>query len=220
MEIEYKQGNQSLKSAITNISHDLRTPLTAIRGYVELMEDENPNQQQQDYLRIIDAKVQDLGELTEQLFDFSKNLDLQQEIRVMPVCLNDVLIESIVSFYSLFKKCQMTPQLDLCEEKVVRLLNENILKRIFENIISNAVKYGQSDLKVRMTADGVIEFSNDTDELDFTRLGKLFDRYYTVQDAKRSSGVGLSIARQLVDLSGGTIDASYQASVLKIMIRF
>ncbi len=71
-----------------------------------------------------------------------------------------------------------------------------------------------------MTADGVIEFSNDTDELDFTRLGKLFDRYYTVQDAKRSSGVGLSIARQLVDLSGGTIDASYQASVLKIMIRF
>ena len=191
LEIEYKQGNQSLKSAITNISHDLRTPLTAIRGYVELMEDENPNQQQQDYLRIIDAKVQDLGELTEQLFDFSKNLDLQQEIRVMPVCLNDVLIESIVSFYSLFKKCQMTPQLDLCEEKVVRLLNENILKRIFENIISNAVKYGQSDLKVRMTADGVIEFSNDTDELDFTRLGKLFDRYYTVQDAKRSSGVGL-----------------------------
>lgn len=220
LEIEYKQGNQSLKSAITNISHDLRTPLTAIRGYVELMGDENPNQQQQDYLRIIDAKVQDLGELTEQLFDFSKNLDLQQEIRVMPVCLNDVLIESIVSFYSLFKKCQMTPQLDLCEEKVVRLLNENILKRIFENIISNAVKYGQSDLKVRMTADGVIEFSNDTDELDFTRLGKLFDRYYTVQDAKRSSGVGLSIARQLVDLSGGTIDASYQASVLKIMIRF
>ncbi len=220
LEIEYKQGNQSLKSAITNISHDLRTPLTAIRGYVELMEDENPNQQQQDYLRIIDAKVQDLGELTEQLFDFSKNLDLQQEIRVMPVCLNDVLIESIVSFYSLFKKCQMTPQLDLCEEKVVRLLNENILKRIFENIISNAVKYGQSDLKVRMTADGVIEFSNDTDELDFTRLGKLFDRYYTVQDAKRSSGVGLSIARQLVDLSGGTIDAIYQAYVLKIMIRF
>ena len=220
LEIEYKQGNQSLKSAITNISHDLRTPLTAIRGYVELMEDENPNQQQQDYLRIIDAKVQDLGELTEQLFDFSKNLDLQQEIRVMPVCLNDVLIESIVSFYSLFKKCQMTPQLDLCEEKVVRLLNENILKRIFENIISNAVKYGQSDLKVRMTADGVIEFSNDTDELDFTRLGKLFDRYYTVQDAKRSSGVGLSIARQLVDLSGGTIDASYQASVLKIMLSF
>lgn len=220
LEIEYKQGNQSLKSAITNISHDLRTPLTAIRGYVELMGDENPNQQQQDYLRIIDAKVQDLGELTEQLFDFSKNLDLQQEIRVMPVCLNDVLIESIVSFYSLFKKCQMTPQLDLCEEKVVRLLNENILKRIFENIISNAVKYGQSDLKIRMTVDGVIEFSNDTDELDFTRLGKLFDRYYTVQDAKRSSGVGLSIARQLVDLSGGTIDASYQASVLKIMIRF
>ncbi len=220
LEIEYKQGNQSLKSAITNISHDLRTPLTAIRGYVELMGDENPNQQQQDYLRIIDAKVQDLGELTEQLFDFSKNLDLQQEIRVMPVCLNDVLIESIVSFYSLFKKCQMTPQLDLCEEKVVRLLNENILKRIFEDIISNAVKYGQSDLKIRMTVDGVIEFSNDTDELDFTRLGKLFDRYYTVQDAKRSSGVGLSIARQLVDLSGGTIDASYQESVLKIMIRF
>ena len=152
LEIEYKQGNQSLKSAITNISHDLRTPLTAIRGYVELMEDENLNQRQRDYLKIIDEKVKDLGELTEQLFDFSKNVDLQQKIKVSPTCINEVLIDSTVSFYSLFKKYHITPQLDICEEKVIRNLNENMLKRVFENIISNAIKYSQSDFKIKKYA--------------------------------------------------------------------
>ena len=220
LEIEYKQGNQSLKSAITNISHDLRTPLTAIRGYVELMEDENLNQRQRDYLKIIDEKVKDLGELTEQLFDFSKNVDLQQKIKVSPTCINEVLIDSTVSFYSLFKKYHITPQLDICEEKVIRNLNENMLKRVFENIISNAIKYSQSDFKIKMTPDGVIEFSNQTASLDCTSLGKLFDRYYTVQDSKKSNGIGLSIAKQLVDLSGGKIEASYREKVLKIRIRF
>lgn len=219
LEIEYKQGNQSLKSAITNISHDLRTPLTAIRGYVELMEDENLNQRQRDYLKIIDEKVKDLGELTEQLFDFLKNVDLQQKIKVSPTCINEVLIDSTVSFYSLFKKYHITPQLDICEEKVIRNLNENMLKRVFENIISNAIKYSQSDFKIKMTPDGVIEFSNQTASLDCTRLGKLFDRYYTVQDSKKSNGIGLSIAKQLVDLSGGKIEASYREKVLKIRIR-
>lgn len=220
LELEYKNGNQELKSSITNISHDLRTPLTAIRGYLDLMDNTNLTEKQIDYLRIVDGKVKDLTELTEQLFVFSKSIDIQNEIKKENICINDILEDSIASFYSLFKENNITPIIDICEEKVIRLLNENILKRIFENIISNAVKYGEKDFFVKMDSRGTIEFSNKTDKLDKVSLEKIFDRYYTVINAKKSNGIGLSIAKQLVDLSNGTIEAKYKNNTLIIKVKF
>lgn len=220
LELEYKNGNQELKSSITNISHDLRTPLTAIRGYLDLMDNNNLTEKQIKYLKIIDSKVNDLTELTEQLFDFLKSIDIQNEIKRENICINDILEDSIASFYSLFKEHNITPDIDICKDKVIRLLNENILKRIFENIISNAIKYSERDFKVKMFIDGTIEFSNKTDKLDQVSLEKMFSRYYTVRNAKKSNGIGLSIAKQLVNLCNGTIEAKYKNSCLIIKIKF
>lgn len=220
LELEYKNGNQELKSSITNISHDLRTPLTAIRGYLDLMDNNNLTEKQIKYLKIIDSKVNDLTELTEQLFDFSKSIDIQNEIKKENICINDILEDSIASFYSLFKEHSITPNIDICKDKVIRLLNENMLKRIFENIISNAIKYSDRDFKVKMFDDGTIEFSNTTDKLDQVSLEKIFDRYYTVRNAKKSNGIGLSIAKQLVDLSDGKITAIYKDNTLTIKLNF
>ena len=103
LELEYKNGSGELKSSITNISHDLRTPLTSINGYLDLMDSDNLSDKQLNYLKTIKNKVQDLTELTEQLFDFSKTLDLEKEIKKENICINDVLENSIASFYSLFK---------------------------------------------------------------------------------------------------------------------
>ncbi len=220
LELEYKNGNQELKSSITNISHDLRTPLTAIRGYLDLIDSKNLNKKQINYLKVIDSKVKDLTELTEQLFDFSKSIDIQNEVKKENICINDILEESIVSFYSLFKEHNITPKIEICNEKVVRLLNENMLKRIFENIISNAIKYGKNDFNVKLYSNGKIEFSNKTDTLDSISLEKIFTRYYTVKSAKKSNGIGLSIAKQLVDLSDGQIKAIYKNSNLIIEVIF
>lgn len=220
LELEYKNGNQELKSSITNISHDLRTPLTAIRGYLDLMDNNNLTNKQISYLKIIDNKVKDLTELTEQLFDFSKTMDIQNEIKKEKICLNDILEESIISFYSLFKEHNITPKIEICEEKVTRELNSNMIKRIFENIISNAIKYGESDFCVRMYNYGLIEFSNKTNMLDWTTIERMFDRYYTVKNTKRSNGIGLSIAKQLVDLCEGTIEAKYKDNYLTIRVKF
>ena len=219
LQLEYKNGNQELKSSITNISHDLRTPLTAIRGYLDLMNN-NLTQKQLKYLKISDGKVNDLTELTEQLFDFSKSIDIKNEIKRENICINDILEDSIASFYSLFKKYSITPNINICNGKVIRLLNENMVKRIFENIISNAIKYSERDFNVQMFDDGTIEFSNKTDKLDQISLEKIFDRYYTVRNAKKSSGIGLSIAKQLVDLSNGTIKAKYINNKLIIQVKF
>lgn len=220
LELEYKNGNQELKSSITNISHDLRTPLTAIRGYLDLIDSKNLNKKQINYLKVIDSKVKDLTELTEQLFDFSKSIDIQNEVKKENICINDILEESIVSFYSLFKEHNITPKIEICNEKVVRLLNENMLKRIFENIISNAIKYGKNDFNVKLYSNGKIEFSNKTDALDSISLEKIFTRYYTVKSAKKSNGIGLSITKQLVDLSDGQIKAIYKNSNLIIEVIF
>lgn len=220
LELEYKNGNQELKSSITNISHDLRTPLTSIRGYLDLMDNNALTEKQINYLKIIDSKVKDLTELTEQLFDFSKSIDIQNEIKRENICINDILENSIVSFYSLFKEHNITPKIEICEYKVIRLLNENMLKRVFENIISNAIKYSEADLNVKLKSNGAIEFSNKTNNLDSTSLGKIFDRYYTVRNAKKSNGIGLSIAKQLVDLMGGSIKAKYNNNYLIIEMQF
>ena len=216
LEIEYKNGNQELKSSITNISHDLRTPLTSIKCYIDLMNNDELTEKQKKYLKIIDTKVNDLTELTEQLFNYSKSLDIEQEIKKDNICINDVLEDSIASFYSLFKEQNINPNIDICKDKVIRLLNENNLKRIFENIISNAIKYSQQDFNVKMYNNGTIEFSNKTDKLDKVSVEKIFNRYYTVQNAKKSNGIGLSIAKQLVDLSGGKIEAIYRNNYLVI----
>lgn len=220
LEIEYKNGSRELKSSITNISHDLRTPLTAIRGYLDLIENKNLTNKQIKYLNIIDNKVKELTELTEQLFDFSKTLDIQESLNKEEICINDVLEDTIVSFYTSFKEKNIIPNIEICNKKIIRLLNENMLKRIFENIISNSIKYSESDFYVKLSSDGTIEFSNKTDLLDYTSVEKIFERYYTVQNAKKSTGIGLSIAKQLVDLSNGTINAKYKNNTIIIKIKF
>lgn len=220
LELEYRNGNQELKSSITNISHDLRTPLTAIRGYLDLLDNSNLTDKQINYLKVIDNKVKDLTELTEQLFDFSSSIDIQNEMGKERIIINHVLEETLVSFYGIFKEHNITPKIEICEKKVIRLLNENMLKRIFENIISNAIKYSESDFRVKMYHDGTIEFSNKTSVIDSTSLEKMFDRYYTVQNVKKSTGIGLCIAKQLVDLSNGKIEAQYSQNILKIRIVF
>lgn len=220
LELEYKNGNKELKSSITNISHDLRTPLTAIRGYLDLMDSSNLTVKQIKYLEIIDSKVKDLTTLTEQLFDFSKVLDIDKEIEKVNVCINNVLEETLASFYGVFKKNNIKPSIEICNEKVIRLLNENMLKRIFENIISNAVKYSEGCFEVKLYYNGTIEFSNKTTKIDSISLEKIFDRYYTVRNAKKSNGIGLSIAKQLVELNNGEIIAKYKDNCLIIKVKF
>lgn len=220
LELEYKNGNKELKSSITNISHDLRTPLTAIRGYLDLIDGSNLTSKQIKYLKSIDNKVKDLTELTEQLFDFSKSIDLCNDLKQEDIIINDILEDSIASFYNLFKERCITPNIEISNKKVIRFLNENVLKRIFENIISNAIKYSVEDFNIKMYDNGTIEFSNKTDKLDHISLERLFDRYYTVRNVKKSNGVGLSIAKQLVELSNGTIEAKYKNNNLMIRVKF
>lgn len=220
LEIQYNQGNEELKRSITNISHDLRTPLTAIRGYLDLIEQKNLTEKQKNYLLFIDEKVKILTDLTEQLFNFSKSLDSYQDIKKQNVVLNSVLEETICASYDLFIQHNINPKIYITKEKIIKQIDENMLKRIFENIISNEIKYSDEFLEIKLNKNGKIIFRNKTKNLDKTSVEKIFDRYYTVENAKKSTGIGLSIAKQLVELNNGTISANYDNGYLIIEIYF
>ena len=136
------------------------------------------------------------------------------------ICINDILEEVILSFYSLFKKKNIEPKIIICKEKVFRNIDKFMLKRIFENIISNAIKYSDGDIKIELKENGDIYFSNQTSYLDKISVGKIFDRYFTINDVKKKSGIGLSIVKQFVELLGGNIQAEYQNDNLIIKIQF
>lgn len=217
--LQYEAGNQELKKNITNISHDLRTPLTAINGYVDLLEKEELVESQKEYLSVVKKKVNELTELTSQLFDFSKTMDSNIQINKENCCINEILEETLSSYYAVLKEQNIAPNILICKEKVYKTINKISLIRIFENILSNVLKYSEGDLNVKLKENGLIVFSNKANELDETTVQKIFDRYFTVENAQQSTGIGLSIAKQLVELNGGTIIAKYIKENLIIEIQ-
>ena len=216
--LQYQNGNQELKKIITNISHDMRTPLTAIRGYIDLMKENK--EKQNEYIKIIEKKTEELTLLTDQLFDFSKTMDIGVKIEKEKCCINEILEETLANMYSFFKEKQIEPKLEICEQKIYRNLDRHSIIRIFENILSNVCKYSDGDFRVTLNEKGIITFSNKATSLDVTTVQKIFDRYFTVENAKKSTGLGLSISKQLVELNGGEISTKYVNKHLIIQIEF
>lgn len=207
--LQYINGNQELKNLITNISHDIRTPLTAISGYVELLYKRNNEDKQLEYLKIVDLKTKELILLTEQLFYFTKTLDNTIKIKKEKKCINNLLEEVLVSYYSVFKRLNINPQINICNNKIYKNVDETLITRVFENILSNVFKYSKGTFKVDLLENGKIIFTNNASSLDAIQVKKIFNRYYTVENAEKSTGLGLSIAKQLIELHNGKISATY-----------
>ncbi len=215
----FQQGDLELKEAITNISHDLRTPLTAICGYLELMsQTENPDDLRR-YLKQIENRTEVLKQLTEELFRYSVITSTHEE-EMVRVDLGRALEESLVSFYGAMQGRGITPDIEITDTPVIRILDPTALSRIFSNIISNALKYSGGDFAVTMKDTGEISFSNLAPDLDPIMAGRLFDRFFTVETGRNSTGLGLSIARLLTERMGGSISAGYSGGRLTITVTF
>ena len=218
--LKLQTGNAELTAAVTNVSHDLRTPLTAICGYLDLLEQEPQTDAAARYLAVIRERTDAMRALTEELFRYSVLTATADELHTEPVCLNDVLEQSLAGFYGALSARGITPSVQLPEEKVIRPLDATALRRVFDNILSNAAKYSDGDLAVVLTPDGEVTFSNRASALSRVEAARLFDRFYTVDSARGSTGLGLSIAKLLTEKLHGTISADYENETLRICIAF
>lgn len=254
----YQNGDRELKEAVTNISHDLRTPLTAIYGYLELAEAEteaaealeaaaslqelgdNAPAERSHYLAQIRNRADAMRALTEELFRYSIIVSDPRESTAYQqaaggtgadsgkerVVLNRFLADCLLSYYDIFGQNGIEPQIAIADEEVVRILDAGALRRIFCNILDNAVKYckpamssERAVLSVELFPDGTIAFRNSAQHLDWVSVERLFDRFYTVETGRNSTGLGLSIAKLLTERMGGSISAAYAEGMLEITVK-
>lgn len=217
--LRYTNGDRELKTAITNISHDLRTPLTAICGYLEIMKKEEKSEKMAGYLKIIRERAGVMKSLVDEMFSYSVAISRQESRRREPVLINGLLEDCIIGFYGALTERGIRPAVNITREQVVRRINPGHLQRVLSNLMGNALKYSDGDLKISLDRQGVITFENRAKALDGVDVGRLFDRFYTVESGRASTGLGLSIARSLVDRIGGEIFAEYRDGVLKIRVK-
>lgn len=214
------EGNAELKNAVTNISHDLRTPLTAICGYLDLLEQEEKSTTIERYIEIIRNRADLLTELIEELFRYSVIISGERLVVREPIAINGILEESIAAFYTTLNKRGIVPNIKITQAKIVRSLDRSSLIRVFSNLLNNAIKYSDGDLDITLTDSGEVIFANTASRLNEVQVGKLFDRFYTVEAARKSTGLGLAIARTLIEQMNGTISAKYENGRLSICIFF
>lgn len=213
-----QNGDARLKEAITNISHDIRTPLTAIFGYLDLLDREEKSEAVEKYASIIRERSEALCELSEELFKYSLAISPQTELKLERLDVNSLLQESIIAYYAALTEKNIIPELDLPDEPVFKMCDRKALMRVFENVMGNALKYSDGNLKIELDENATVRFTNGAKNLDAVTVGKLFDRYYTVQSGENSTGLGLSIAKHLTEEMGGSITALLNNSALTVTI--
>ena len=217
-QLQYEYGNTELKNAITNVSHDIRTPLTAIAGNLYMIGKTDDISEIRTYVNAIEERTETMKQLTEELLRYSIIISDENKPQTEDIFVNQLLAESISSFYPVLTEKGITPSIHLTDARIVRNVNRSELARVFSNLLNNAVKYSDGDLEITLSDTGKITFSNTAKELSTVEVEQLFDRFYTVETAHHSTGLGLSIARTLVERMGGTITADYDNGRLTIII--
>lgn len=221
----YMEKEERIQQVYTNLSHDIRTPLTSMDGYVQLLGQVKDEEKQKKYLRIIRERIESLKEILEELFTFTKLKDPDYELALSELNVNRLLKQTIFSYYDNWQVRGIEPQLEIAEEELKILGNETALKRTFQNIIKNALLHGKKDIFIGLQKEGqqvVLLFENSISGEQQIDTEQVFERFYK-GDASRthtSTGLGLSIAKEFVELMQGEISARVVDGRFGIEIRF
>ncbi len=222
IKVDYSNKNKALMKMMTNISHDLRTPLTSALGYADIILKSNmsEDEKKQDLITI-ENKLKRLEELINSFFEFSKIITINKTPELEKINLNSVLEESIIVFYDDYRKSNREIVLECEQRKIIINSNKMLLTRIFENLIGNAYKHSKSNLNIKIEIKNRIKiiFSNELLNNDID-IDKIFDEFYTVDISrtKEGTGLGLAIAKEFTKQLGGNIYAEKSDSKFKIVI--
>lgn len=223
--MEYQEKNHNLEQMITNISHDLRTPLTSAMGYMDMIQNSNlPPEEKKQEIRIVEQRLIRLEELINSFFELSKVISGNKLPELKTLNLAGILQESISHYYDDY--CAQNREIFFfCDMQKINLLsNRNMLMMIFDNLIGNAYKHGMGNLSVTVssfeqTREICILFENKLLDSDID-IDRVFDEFYTTDISRTSgnTGLGLAIAKQFTQLLGGSIEAELSGEKFSVTV--
>lgn len=218
--------NQLFRESITNISHDIRTPITSARGYVQLLgKDELPSEKRSVYLPIVEGRILSVHNLLSQLFEYSRIESGDYLIATERVNLCSVARNTISLFYNDFNEQGIQPEIEIPDQPYYIAGDSEALTRVFQNVISNALVHGEERFSMSVVKSGqtcVVVITNLADTMQPEDVEHIFDRLFTAERSRthKTTGLGLSIAKRLTEMMGGQIRSSYTEGVFKITIEF
>lgn len=228
IEMERKIEQQK-NELITNVSHDLRTPLTSIMGYLRLLREGRyeTKEQYDEYLKIAFSKSEQLKNLIDDLFEYTKLTNENIVIGKQKVCINELLDQLIEELIPQAEEHNRTFVKYFSEERIFASIDTEKMVRVFDNLLMNAIKYslGNSQILVsfeRKESQVIISIANESDEFTSEELVNLFERFYKKDQSRtkvaEGSGLGLAIAKSIVELHDGNIHAKYSDKMLHFII--
>ena len=215
-----------LQEMISNISHDMRTPLTAVLGYIHLINtSELSEAERQRYLSIIEARAKSLQRLLLDFYDISRMEEGSYQLQMEPVDVNGCCLELLAELYDDLENVGIELEVDLLENAPRVLADWAAVRRIYENLFQNAKKYGKGHLLVSssLTENNLmLSISNTCPYLSPEQLSKMFDRSYTVSQSRTegNTGLGLAICKGLIEKMGHEINLTYQDGVFTVQITY
>jgi len=225
--IGIKRLNRNFRQSIINISHDLRTPLTTASGYVQMLQASAADKEQQEYLAIVLERQNMVRTLLEQLFEYVRIESGEITYEHVPMDAKKVLMDTLVMYYDDFYKKGEEPTVHFPEKPCVIQGDEQGVKRIFSNILFNAIVHGKGEYcfeiqESKESSSYMFTFSNLSEPMTRDDLDCIFERFYTKDKSrnKKTTGLGLTIAREITRQLNGTIEAFYNNGKFSICLIF
>lgn len=223
MRINEVQRERAIRDDIANISHDLRTPLTAMIGYLSLSKEEKDFLQKSLYIDIALQKAMSLQSLVDNFFEMSYIDSDACQIQLISLDLNKIIRDELLASYCEFENHSITPLIELPEHPVMILGNELAIERIIQNLIANAISYstGQIEVCLKMKGEGAeLIVRNSSHFISDQEREKIFDRFYRASTERISghAGLGLYIAKQLILKQGGSVRSDYKDGMYAIIV--
>ena len=221
----YQEKETLIADTYTNLSHDIRTPLTSLDGYFQLMEACENVEEQRRYLNIIHERIHSLNEMLEELFMFTKLKNESYRLELTSCCINRILKETVFSYYDEWVRREIQPDIQITEEQLYIDGNKQGLSRIIQNVIKNGLDHGEKKIRIvlkREQNQAVLRISNQVIASEKIDIEHVFDRFYKADAArsKTSTGLGLSIAREFVRRMNGEIGAKIEENEFIVEMRF
>jgi signal transduction histidine kinase len=210
---ERRRTENELKQAVANISHDLRTPLTSIFGYIQLLESASLSEaEKKKYILIIKNRTIRLRTLLSDFFELAVIESIDYQLGTQQIKMNELVSETLLSYYDHFRKRRLTPVISIPNEEIILISDESAVKRVLENLIMNAIQHSSGNIEIMLEKDPssvMLTVKNEIDTHQELDLSLLFDRFYKADQIRsgKGTGLGLAITRSLMVKMGGEIFA-------------